>query len=226
VGTLLDDDLPGVTRLVLVRHGEGKVNVDGVIGGLSGCTGLTQLGRHQAKLLSERWATTGFRPYALVTSPVRRARETAHILAAGFDARFVEDCDLCELYLGEADGLSWQEYDARYGRFNLVAEPSRPFAPGAECWNDATARARGCMLELAQRFAGETVVVVTHAGFILASLLELLGMKYSTERASLDPGFASITIWRSTAAHWELQCFNDTAHLEGLHVASTDRLMS
>ena len=224
---MLDDDLPGVTRLVLVRHAEGRVNVEGMIGGLSGCTGLTELGRHQAKLLRARWAGTGFRPDALVTSPVRRARETANIIATLVDdLTVIEDCDLCELHLGEADGLSWPEYDARYGRFNLVAEPSRPFASGAECWNDAATRARRCLLELAQRFAGETVVLVTHAGFILASLLELLGVKYSTERASLDPGFASITIWRSTATHWALQCFNDTAHLEGWPVASTDRLMS
>jgi broad specificity phosphatase PhoE len=43
-----------MTRVVLVRHAEGKVNVDGVIGGLSGCNGLTALGCHQARLLRER----------------------------------------------------------------------------------------------------------------------------------------------------------------------------
>jgi len=31
-------------RLMLVRHGEGMANVDGVIAGLSGCAGLTELG--------------------------------------------------------------------------------------------------------------------------------------------------------------------------------------
>ena len=34
----------------------------------------------------------------------------------------VDDCDLCEMHNGEADGLTWQEYDARYGRFNIVVE--------------------------------------------------------------------------------------------------------
>ena len=33
-----------MTRVVLVRHAEGKVNVEGIIGGLSGYTGLTELG--------------------------------------------------------------------------------------------------------------------------------------------------------------------------------------
>src|SRR5207244_1237247 len=175
-----------MTRVVLVRHAEGKVNIDGVIGGLSGCSGLTELGGAQAERLRERWTRTGFRPDAIVTSPVRRARETAHILAAGFNGlSVVEDCDLCELYLGEADGLNWQEYDARYGRFNLMAEPSRPFAPGAECWNDATARIRRWFDDVPLRFGGQTVVAVTHAGFIVASMLELLGVNPSTERGSL-----------------------------------------
>jgi probable phosphoglycerate mutase len=206
-----------VTRVVLVRHAEGRVNVDGMIGGLSGCTGLTELGRHQATLLRQRWAGAGFHPAAMVTSPVRRARETAHILAAGFEYLTVaEDRDLLELYLGEADGLSWQEYDARYGRFNLVAEPSRPFAPGAECWNDAIARTRLWFHEVTVRFGGESVVAVTHTGFIVASLLELLVVNPSTERGGLDPRFTSITIWRFDGARWALQCFNDIAHLEGI----------
>jgi len=49
---------------MLVRHGEGMANVDGVIAGLSGCGGLTELGRRQVRALSERWAQPGFRPFA------------------------------------------------------------------------------------------------------------------------------------------------------------------
>src|SRR5712691_3076668 len=52
----------------------------------------------------------------------------------------VEDCALCEMHNGEADGLTWQEYDANYGRFDITAEPSRPFAPGVESWTDAMTR--------------------------------------------------------------------------------------
>ena len=49
---------------------------------------------------------------------------------AGLD----EECALWEMHLGQADGLTWLEYDAKYGSFNITAEPSRPFAPGAESW--------------------------------------------------------------------------------------------
>jgi len=36
-----------------------------------------------------------------------------------------------------------------------------------------------------------------------------------TEHATLAPEFVSVTIWRSTGARWDLECFNDTAQLAG-----------
>ena len=35
---------PSATRIVLVRHGEAHCNVAGVVGGRSGCTGLSPSG--------------------------------------------------------------------------------------------------------------------------------------------------------------------------------------
>jgi probable phosphoglycerate mutase len=201
-------------RLVLVRHGEGRVNVDGVIGGLQGCLGLTDRGRRQVQALSERWAQAGFRPDVLVSSPVRRARETAAALARSMPGVVVtEDCSLCEMHLGDADGLTWLEYDTRFGRFDLEAEPARPFAPGAESWAAVEARVRTCLDQLAAAHAGQTVVVVTHAGFIVAALIVLLAMPASSERAYLDPHFTSITCVHRSSQRWSLVSFNDVAHL-------------
>ncbi len=203
---------------MLIRHGEGRANVDGVIAGLSGCAGLTELGRLQVHALSARWAQTGFRPDVLVSSPVRRARETAEILAASMPwLGVVEDCALCEMHNGEADGLTWQEYDAKYERFNVIVEPSRPFAPGAESWADVMARVlRKCMEELASQHIGKTAVVVTHSGFVIATVLGLLAVQSSTDRATLDPWYTSISCWRRGNKRWSLECFNDTAHLDNL----------
>ncbi len=202
---------------MLVRHGEGRANVDGVIAGLSGCAGLTKLGRRQVRALNARWAQTGFQPGVLVSSPVRRARETAEILAASMPGLgVVEDCALCEMHNGEADGLTWQDYDAKYGRFNIIAEPSRPFAPGAESWADVMARVRKCMEKLASQHIGKTAVVVTHSGFVIATILGLLAVQSSTDRSTPDPWHTSITSWRRGNKRWSLECFNDTAHLDNL----------
>ena len=42
----------------------------------------------------------------------------------------MEDCSLCEMHPGEADGLTWMQYEAAFQRpFDLVAEPDRAYAP-------------------------------------------------------------------------------------------------
>lgn len=175
---------------------------------------MTNCGRRQARVLSTRWLQAGFRPEVLLSSPVRRAHETAGILATGWtELEIVDDCELCEMHNGQADGMTWSEYDAKYGRFNLMAEPSRPFAPGAESWNDVVARVRRCMEGFADRYTGQTVVVVTHSGFVIASMLELLSVQNVPTRATLDPWYTSITGWSRKENRWSLECFNDVAHL-------------
>jgi len=109
------DPVEGATQLVLVRHGQGAVNVTGVIGGVVGCSGLTDLGRSQVRALSDRLALTGeLAPSdALYSSVLPRAKETARMLASsvGIDeAAIIEDCGLCELHPGVADGLVWEDY--------------------------------------------------------------------------------------------------------------------
>ena len=206
------------TRLLLIRHGEGRVNVERVLGGLRGCTGLTDLGRQQVSILSDRWAQRGFPVDALLSSPVRRARESADILSRGLHVSVREDCALCELHLGEADGLSWTEYETRFGRtFDLMGQPERPYAPGAESWNQVVQRVRHCLDGFAATHAEQTVAIVSHAGFIVASMLELLAIPVTARRAYLDPAFTSITCWQYEAGHWTLIVFNDTHHLDGTH---------
>jgi broad specificity phosphatase PhoE len=72
------------TRIVLVRHGESRAQELGILGGHSGCQGLSHLGRRQVTLLRERLAATGELAGAstLYASIMPRAVETAEIIAA------------------------------------------------------------------------------------------------------------------------------------------------
>jgi len=71
-----------MTRLVLIRHGESVSTVERRIGGVRTCGGLSPLGRKQAEALATRLARTGeLRPDVLVASTIRRAVETAEIIA-------------------------------------------------------------------------------------------------------------------------------------------------
>ena len=165
-------------RLILVRHGDAHAGFHGVIGGETGCTGLTDLGRAQAAALCEHLTTSGrVRADVLLASTLPRAIETAEIIAPGLGLVIgAHERDLCEVFTGEADGLTWAEYGTRYGSFDMQAEPDRVFAPAGDSWNTFHERVHQTLLRFAEEYVGQTVVAVCHAGVIMASLRTLLGI--------------------------------------------------
>jgi probable phosphoglycerate mutase len=208
-------------RLILIRHGESHHTLRGVIGGAIGCAGLTERGIRQAWALAERLRATGELDdcRALLSSPWPRARQTADILAPALSAGVVEEePNLCEVNPGEADGLAWEDYRARYGDFDLQSSPSRPFAPGGESWDDFIRRARVALDGLRERFDGQTVVAVTHAGFVVASFLLAIDAtaRRPAMRLWIDPAHAALTEWQVSGSVWRLARYNDAGHLGGV----------
>jgi broad specificity phosphatase PhoE len=206
-------------RLVLVRHADAYAGLRGIIAGPSGCRGLTDLGRQQAEALRDRIAATGV-PHVdtLLTSLLPRAIETASIIAPalGF-AEVPQDCDLCEVHTGEADGLDWVEYTERFGSLDMHAEPERLFAPGGESWNGFHSRVDGAMERIARGFPDATVMAVTHAGLIAASLRVRFGGP-STGAARLVPTNTGMTVWDidDTTFQWTLRSYDDASHLDAM----------
>jgi broad specificity phosphatase PhoE len=196
-------------RLVLVRHGDAYAGFEGVIAGQRGCRGLTPLGRQQAQALRRHLADTGrIRADVLLASVLPRAIETAEIIASGLGMRAVrQDCDLCEVHTGEADGLAWTDYESRYGWFDMEVEPARVFAPGGESWTSFHERVHRLFERLAVEFADQTAVAVCHAGVITASIRVLL--------ASIRPTNTGLTEWEQEPAsgRWTLHSFNERTHL-------------
>ena len=204
-------------RLILVRHGDAHAGFHGVIGGPKGCAGLTPLGRAQAGALRDHLAASGrVRADVLLASVLPRAIETASIIAPGVQLEVSgHECDLCEVHTGEADGLTWTEYAARYGSFDMEAEPDRVFAPAGESWNTFHERVQRMLLRVADDYKGQTVVAVCHAGVIMASVRLLLGVPHPGTNARLRPTNTGLTEWEHdlTLDRWTLHSFNETGHL-------------
>lgn len=202
-------------RLFLVRHGDAHAGFHGVIGGPRGCAGLTDLGRRQAAALRDHLATTGrVQADVLLASTIPRAIETAEIIAPGLGiATFARECDLCEVHTGEADGLEWAEWGARYGSFDMQAEPDRVFAPEGESWNSFHERVGRVLERLAVEYEGQTVVAVCHGGVIIGALRVLLGVDDPTNR--VQPTNTGLTEWEWEPEHrrWTLRAFNEAVHL-------------
>lgn len=207
----------GATRIVLVRHGEAVCNVNGIVGGFRGCTGLTELGRRQVSALAARLEVTGelAGATALYASVLPRAVETAGLLRAvvgGGALPVVQECALCELHPGESDGLSWQEVVDRFGVPEWDIDPDTVIAPGGESWSAFVARASAAVEALARRHPGELIVAAVHAGVIESTMISNLTIPPAVSRRGWTRiVHASLTEWEwvPTESRWVLIRFND-----------------
>ncbi len=140
---------------VLARHGESRLNVEGVVNGdPDRDPGLTPHGEDEARELGRQLAALTID--LVVTSRFPRARETARLALAGRIVRQLVDPDLDDVRVGELEGRTIADYRA-WKRGRLRSERF----PGGESLDDAAGRyARA----FAARLAGPElrVLIVCH----------------------------------------------------------------
>ncbi|HSH23011.1 MAG TPA: histidine phosphatase family protein [Acidimicrobiales bacterium] len=214
--------MKATTRLLLVRHGESRAQVTRVVGGATGCTGLSDLGRQQVTALARRWSGADVGADRLLSSTLPRAVETAELLAPALGGLAVEpDPELVELEPGECDGQSWDDYQERYG-VDMRADPYAPLSPGGESVAEFLVRVGRALHRIAVDHAGSTVVVACHGGIIDGSMVNFLGI--APQRAAdldLRTSNAAVTEWVAERdgdgpLQWALRRYNDASHLERL----------
>lgn len=199
-------------RLLLVRHGESICGFNGIVGGTKGCTGLTERGFAQARLVRDRLQREVSAPDVIVASTLPRAIQTGEVIAEPFGLGVIQDDELCELVPGEADGLLWSEWQERYG-FDPSEERDRPISPGGESVNSFHARVRAVLRRFAKHYAGQTVIAACHGGIVFNSVYAVLDAERRDVWLRADN--TSITEWTYTDDRWTLHRFNDVAHLVG-----------
>jgi probable phosphoglycerate mutase len=131
---------------------------------------------------------------AVVTSPVRRARESAEILAERLDLDLVDDPGLSEMEFGTWDGLTFAEVHEQYPDDVEAWIGSLDVAPGGgESFHEVEKRVVEALHRLLERYAGKTVIVVSHVTPIKtmvgqaldAPLTSLFRMELSTASVSV-----------------------------------------
>lgn len=162
--------LPTGTRLLMIRHGEAVANARGLAGGPLGDGGLTELGRRQAGALARRLNVTRelASASALYTSTLPRAIETGAIVRTAINPELVAVADdsLCELGVGEADGMTWTQIAERYPLPDWDRDPSQLNVPGGESLLEFFQRCVDAIDRVVARHPHELVVLVVHGGFI------------------------------------------------------------
>ena len=166
-------------RLLLVRHGETDWNLGSRFQGHADPP-LNETGRAQARELAAALADRSFD--AVYSSPLRRAFETAEIIAAPHGLQPVPDPGLREVAVGEWQGLTREEVERRF------PEQYRRWLGFGQGWDEGETyeemgrRVVATLLDLARRHDGETVLCVTHGGPIRAALASASGISHAEAR--------------------------------------------
>ena len=144
-----------MTTLLLARHGETDWNRDGRWQGWADPP-LNERGRAQARVLAEQLRVLPFD--AAYSSDLRRALETAEIVAASHGVSVVADAGLREIDIGSWSGLTRPEIEERYGGKRVDGESREAHQ----------ARVLAAVERIARAHRGERLLVVTHGGTMRA----------------------------------------------------------
>lgn len=151
--------VPRMTRLLVVRHGQSTWNAEGRWQGHSDPP-LSAMGERQARAAAETVAQLGFD--AIYSSDLVRARQTADLVAPP-DIAPVVVADLKERNVGEWEGLTGDEIDARFPGMREAHESP----PGFESDDALVGRVRPALVAIAAAASPDaTVLIVSHGGVI------------------------------------------------------------
>ncbi|MCW2622095.1 MAG: hypothetical protein JWL64_1697 [Frankiales bacterium] len=207
-------DEPGTaTTTLLLRHGQTALSVEKRFSG-TGDPELTAVGLGQAAAAAERLRTAG--ADLIVSSPLRRARQTAEAVAKATGLELVVEEGFRETDFGDWEGYTFGEVRARWPEQMQAWLGSTAVAPPFGESFDATAvRVRQARDRVLASYGGRTVVVVSHVTPIKTLVrFALDAPPTALYRMHLDLACLSTIAWFSDGPA-VLRSLNDTAHLVG-----------
>jgi probable phosphoglycerate mutase len=203
--------------LVLTRHGltdrsDPEQHLGQVID-----IGLSAAGRAQAGALAVR--VGGERFDRIVSSPLRRATETARIVAG--DRPVESDPRLLEMDYGAWEGMTYEELEARDAatRARFVEDPASNACPGGESGDDVAVRVRSFLADLlaSTEPADPIVLAVAHSTLNRVLLCVAVGIPIREYRRRFTQSQANLTVlrWPADASPEEARILlvNDVSHV-------------
>ena len=233
------DSRRGPAQIVLVRHGESCGNLADAAARESGAerldltardadVELSDTGRRQADAVAA-WLQQheSLRPDVVISSPYRRAAETAERALQGLGLELIFDERLRERDLGAFDGLTGAGIRAEFPGEAERREKLGKFyykPPSGESWCDVVFRIRSLFADLRETFDGATVWMFTHQAVITSFRYVLEGLS-EQELMEIDAtaqlGNASMTRYCRGPGGFELLSFGDTEAVDAADVDKT-----
>lgn len=231
----------GPVELVLVRHGESVGNLADTeardadaerleLSARDADVELSPNGEEQARTLG-RWVgglAEDERPDLVVSSPYRRAADTARAALEALGTDVVLDERLRERDLGLFDGLTGKGIRAGYPEEAKRRSHVGKFyyqPPSGESWADVVLRARSLLADLREGYDGQRVWLFTHQAVIMSFRYALEGLD-EVELLDIDRSVAipnaSITRYERRDGELVLREFADDGHLASGPAEQTD----
>ncbi|MET7523099.1 bifunctional RNase H/acid phosphatase [Streptomyces sp. 900116325] len=208
-------DLGAPATFVLLRHGETALTPEKRFSGSGGSDPeLSAAGRHQAERVAESLAARGT-IQEIISSPLRRCRETAATVGARLGLPVQIEDGLRETDFGAWEGLTFAEVRERYGPDldAWLASTRTPPTGGGESFAEVARRVSAARDRLTARHAGRTVLLVTHVTPIKTLARLALGAPpESLFRMELSAASLSAVAYYADG-NASLRLLNDTSHL-------------
>lgn len=166
-----------MTLLYLVRHGETELNKKGVYYGWTDC-GLSPQGVKQAESLADILEDISFD--AVISSPLKRALETAAIVGRLKSQEIVLDERLKELNFGAWEGKHYKTIqDSDQENWQLwINDWKKASPPAGESFVSMYRRVKRSLHDILERYDGKNILLVSHQGCLRIIMCILLGLKY------------------------------------------------
>lgn len=187
------------TTLVLVRHGDTEHTRERRFSGSAGSDpGLNEDGRAQVRATAEWLAPLKAEDPVLVSSPMRRTRESAGILTEHLGVELTLEPGLVEAAFGSWEDLTYAEVLKRdpdaFGSW--FGDVSRKAGGHGESLLDVDARVAQARDRLLEAYAGRTVLVVSHLTPIKLLTRQVLDMPMtSLFKTELSPASVTVLVW-------------------------------
>lgn len=189
-----------ITTICLVRHGQTDWNALGKLQGQTDIP-LNELGKIQARQCGE-FLSKETSWDVIVSSPLKRARETADIISQYIEVPVIEKMEFIEKNFGVAEGMTAAERESAFVDKEY---------PGQENQESLRNRLMNGLQEIQKEYPEKKVILVAH-GAVIHFILRLMSNE-SIVSNDMRLFNACLSTIRFEVDSWVIDDFNQVNHL-------------
>ncbi|HHW57308.1 MAG TPA: histidine phosphatase family protein [Clostridia bacterium] len=200
-------------EILIVRHGQSQADLEDRYEGRADFS-LTELGCEQAQKLA-KWVLENYRPDIILSSPLKRAAQTAEYIGKETNVKIIFDDELMEWDNGLLAGLLRSEAAEKYPLPKEGRKPYSEFA-GTESYINFRARAETFWAKFLDTYGTDENIrracIVSHGKMINMLFRAFMKLPIDTD-ITLKTGDTGVHLWVVDGNKREIVFSNSQAHL-------------